>query len=81
MAQSAAVVVDEDVTAAHAGAFATFHVGSTVLNSGVICIAGTGANSFGIGENGQRARANGLGPLLGDRGSGYRIGEYALRAA
>lgn len=81
LAQGATVIVDEDVAAAHAGAFACFNTGSITLQSGVICIAGTGANSFGIGENGQRARADGLGQLLGDRGSGYRIGEYALRAA
>ena len=83
------VFVDEDVAAAHAGAFAAFpqHTQNDndggnrfQIRSGVICIAGTGANSFGVGDEGQRARADGLGPLLGDRGSGYRIGESALRA-
>ena len=76
------VLVDEDVAAAHAGAFAVFDDASNKIRilSGVICIAGTGANSFGIGDDGKRARADGLGHLLGDRGSGYRIGEAALRA-
>ncbi|HEX8834201.1 MAG TPA: BadF/BadG/BcrA/BcrD ATPase family protein, partial [Abditibacteriaceae bacterium] len=65
--------LDEDAAAAQAGAFAG--------GEGVVCIAGTGANCFGINSNGDRARADGLGPLLGDRGSGYSIGENALRAA
>jgi N-acetylglucosamine kinase-like BadF-type ATPase len=65
-------VIDEDAAAAQAGAFAG--------GAGAICIAGTGANCFGINEHGRRARADGLGPLLGDRGGGYRIGEAALRA-
>lgn len=88
LADGVPLVVDEDVAAAHAGAFAAFYQhtqgdnGSDLfaIRSGVICIAGTGANSFGIGDDGQRARTDGLGPLLGDRGSGYRIGEAALRA-
>ena len=66
------LVVDEDAAGAQSGAFAG--------GSGAICIAGTGSNAFGINEKGERARADGLGPLLGDRGGGYRIGEAALRA-
>jgi N-acetylglucosamine kinase-like BadF-type ATPase len=66
------VVVDEDAAAAQAGAFNG--------GPGAICIAGTGANCFGVNAQGERARADGLGPLLGDRGSGYWIGEAALRA-
>lgn len=65
-------IVDEDAAAAQSGAFAG--------GPGAVCIAGTGANCFGVNERGQRARADGLGPLLGDRGGGYRIGEAALRA-
>jgi len=67
------VVVDEDAPAAQQGAFAG--------GPGAICNAGTGAISFGVDATGKRARADGLGPLLGDRGSGYWIGEQALRAA
>jgi N-acetylglucosamine kinase-like BadF-type ATPase len=66
------LAIDEDAIAAQAGAFAG--------GAGAVCIAGTGANCFGINERGERARADGLGPLLGDRGSGYWIGEQALRA-
>ena len=65
-------VVDEDAAAAQSGAFAG--------GAGAVCIAGTGANCFGINKQGERGRADGLGPLLGDRGGGYRIGEAALRA-
>jgi len=68
----AKLVVDEDAAAAQAGAFGG--------EPGAVCIAGTGANCFGINARGERARADGWGPLLGDRGSGYSIGENALRA-
>jgi N-acetylglucosamine kinase-like BadF-type ATPase len=67
------IVVDEDAAAAQAGAFAG--------GAGAICIAGTGTNCFGVNALGERRRADGLGPLLGDRGSGYWCGEQALRAA
>lgn len=66
------LVVDEDAAAAQVGAFDGA--------AGVVCIAGTGANCFGVNDYGERARADGLGPLLGDRGSGYWIGEATLRA-
>ena len=72
LAKVQTLVVDEDAAAAQAGAFGG--------GPGAVCIAGTGANCFGINEKGERARADGLGPLLGDRGSGYWIGEQALRA-
>ena len=72
-AGNAQVVVDEDAAAAQAGAFEG--------GPGAICIAGTGANCFGINANGERRGADGVGPLLGDRGSGYWCGEQALRAA
>jgi N-acetylglucosamine kinase-like BadF-type ATPase len=65
------LVIDEDVAAAQAGAFGG--------GAGAVCIAGTGANCFGTNSDGQRARVDGLGPLLGDRGSGYWIGEQTLR--
>ena len=73
IAGNARVLVEEDAAAAWAGAFGG--------QAGAICIAGTGANCFGRNAQGQSARADGLGPLLGDRGSGYAIGEAALRAA
>ena len=80
---NARLFVDEDVAAAHAGAFASApnEKRTGVERTGVVCIAGTGANSFGIGADRRRARADGWGPLLGDRGSGYRIGENIIRAA
>lgn len=70
---AAKLAIDEDVVAAQKGAFGG--------EAGAVCIAGTGANCFGINARGERSRADGLGPLLGDRGSGYAIGEAALRAA
>lgn len=71
------LAVDEDVAAALVGAFGPdeLQVGGAVL------IAGTGANCFGRSADGRRGRADGWGPLLGDRGSGYWLGESAMRAA
>ena len=71
------ITVDEDVMAALAGAW-TGDVGSA---GGAILIAGTGANCFGLHSSGTQRRADGWGPLLGDRGSGYWLGESAIRAA
>lgn len=48
---------------------------------GVGLICGTGTIAFGTARSGQRARAGGLGWLIGDEGSGYAIGVAALRAA
>ncbi len=73
------LVVDEDAAAAQTGAFGG--AADDVWAAGAVCIAGTGANCFGVNARGERARADGLGPLLGDRGSGYWIGEATLRAA
>jgi len=64
--------IGEDTLAAQSGAFAG--------GPGAILIAGTGANAFGRNAQGHTARADGLGPLLGDRGSGFWIGQQALRA-
>lgn len=72
-AGAAKIVVDEDAPAAQSGAFEG--------GPGAICIAGTGSNCFGVNEKGERRGADGYGPLLGDRGSGYWCGEQALRAA
>jgi len=73
-----AVTVDEDVVAALVGAF-----GPDELNEhgGAVLVAGTGANCFAQTAQGERIRADGWGPMLGDRGSGFWIGEAAIRYA
>ncbi|HIC88163.1 MAG TPA: ATPase [Anaerolineae bacterium] len=48
---------------------------------GVVVISGTGCIAYGVNRQGEKARASGWGPLLGDEGSGYAIGMAALRAA
>ncbi len=48
--------------------------------TGLVLIAGTGSHCIGI-HNGKRARAGGLGRILGDEGSGYFIGLQAIKAA
>jgi N-acetylglucosamine kinase-like BadF-type ATPase len=48
---------------------------------GVVVIAGTGATVGCRTRDGRELRLDGLGPVLGDTGSGYQIGWMALRAA
>jgi glucosamine kinase len=69
---SCPVQLDHDAAAALAGA--------TGAHPGVVVIAGTGSIAFGEDIAGNRARAGGYGPLLGDEGSGYDIGRKALIA-
>lgn len=53
--------------------------GATHGEPGIVVIAGTGAVAFGRNEEGQTYKEDGLGYLLGDRGSGFDLGLYALR--
>jgi N-acetylmuramic acid 6-phosphate etherase len=55
--------------------------GATDGKPGVVIMADTGSVAFGEDAKGQRARAGGYGPLLGDEGSGYDIARKALAAA
>ncbi len=48
--------------------------------SGVVIVAGTGALVSGQTRQGRKLALDGLGPVLGDFGSGYSIGLQALRA-
>ena len=66
-------VVNGDMVIAHAGALR--------LKPGVIALAGTGSVVLGIGTQGERVKVGGWGPVYGDEGSAYRIGQMALRAA
>ena len=65
-------LLDTDVVAAHAGAFAG--------DPGIVVSAGTGAITLGADEYGEQFYADGWGPLMGDEGGGYWIGVEALRA-
>lgn len=71
--QTAAVrVLETDAVAAHYGAF--------LGEPGVMLSGGTGAICLGIDSENNRFYADGWGPHLGDLGSGYWIGQEALRA-
>jgi glucosamine kinase len=48
---------------------------------GILLIAGTGSNIVGRAADGTLYCAGGWGPALGDEGSGYWIGQEALRGA
>ncbi len=48
--------------------------------AGVLVLSGTGSIVLGRSERGRWARAGGLGPLLGDEGSGFWLGREWLRA-
>jgi N-acetylglucosamine kinase-like BadF-type ATPase len=67
------LVAVEDTVTAQVGAFAG--------GPGLVLIAGTGSVAYGRNEAGQVARAGGWGHVLGDEGSGFDIGQQALRAA
>jgi glucosamine kinase len=73
VARGPAWVLDTDAAAAHAGA----------LNGapGLVLIAGTGAICLAIDETGERFYGDGWGPVLGDEGSAYWMGQEGLRAA
>jgi N-acetylglucosamine kinase-like BadF-type ATPase len=71
LAQTVRVTTDADI--ALAGAFGD--------GPGIVLIAGTGSVAWARLPDGTMARAGGLGPRLGDHGSGYDIGLAALRAA
>ena len=47
---------------------------------GILIIAGTGSNVIGRAADGAMYHAGGWGPALGDEGSGFWIGQEALRA-
>lgn len=51
------------------------------VTAGVVTLAGTGAFVHGSTRDGRQLHLDGLGPRLGDYGSGSQIGELALRAA
>ena len=48
---------------------------------GIVALAGTGSFVHGLTRDGRVVHLDGLGPWLGDHGSGYRIGYQAFRAA
>ncbi|GAB4312377.1 MAG: BadF/BadG/BcrA/BcrD ATPase family protein [Candidatus Sumerlaeia bacterium] len=47
--------------------------------SGLLAISGTGSIAYGINPEGKDLRVGGWGHVLGDEGSGYRLGLEALR--
>lgn len=65
-------VVNDAVIALVAGAPERF---------GIVILAGTGSIAYGLDRDGRSARAGGYGYLLADEGSGYWLGQQALRAA
>jgi len=65
------VKVVPDFEIAHAAAFGA--------GPGVLLVASTGSIAFARGNGGASRRAGGLGPLLGDEGSGFWLGKSAAR--
>lgn len=66
-------LITGDMVIAHAGALAG--------RPGILALAGTGSCILGIGPAGERVKVGGWGPVYGDEGSAYRIGQTALRVA
>jgi glucosamine kinase len=67
------VVINGDMVIAHVGALGS--------RAGVVTLSGTGSVTLGIGNDGKRVKVGGWGPVYGDEGSAYSIGQMALRAA
>ncbi len=55
-------------------------VGALGKHEGVLILSGTGSVAFGVNATGQSAQVGGWGYLIGDEGSGFRIGLDALQA-
>lgn len=70
----------EVVTDAAAALDDAFPVGRTT-SPGILLVAGTGSIGLARTSDGEMRRVGGWGPLLGDEGSGYRLGLEGLRAA
>lgn len=69
LARRAKVLPDFEI--AHAAAFGA--------GAGVLLVASTGSIAYARSANGATRRAGGLGPLLGDEGSGFWLGKSAAR--
>ncbi len=54
-------------------------VGALGVRRGIVAIAGTGSTVYGMNDAGDEALVDGWGYLLGDSGSGFAIGQAALR--
>ena len=48
---------------------------------GIVIVAGTGSIAYGVDPGGHTARSGGWGYLLGDEGSAFWLGHYAVRHA
>jgi len=64
----------------HNDAVAALTSGTNGVLSGLVLISGTGTIVYGYEKGGRSKRASGWGPLLGDEGSGFAIGQDILRA-
>ena len=64
-----------------AGDMVIAHAGALGGRPGVLALAGTGSCILGVGPGGERVKVGGWGPVYGDEGSAYRIGQTALRVA
>lgn len=53
--------------------------GASLGQPGILVYAGTGANVYGIDEDGNEVRIGGWGYIIDDEGAGYDIGRQALK--
>jgi N-acetylglucosamine kinase-like BadF-type ATPase len=67
------LLVCSDIEAAHAAAFSG--------KAGVLVLSGTGSAVYGVSPKGKSIRVGGWGPVFGDQGSAYDLGQKALVAA
>jgi len=60
---------------------AAFQAAFGANDAGILVVAGTGSSAWGRAADGRTARAGGWGPMVGDEGSGWWLGQAAVRAA
>ncbi len=61
--------------------YVTALAGASLAQPGIVVIGGTGAVAYGRLADGREVKVGGWGYLMGDEGSGYDIGRYALQRA
>jgi N-acetylglucosamine kinase-like BadF-type ATPase len=71
---------DTEVHFVHAGEL-TRGLATALETHGILVLSGTGAFVSALTESGEHVTFDGLGPTLGDRGSGHQIGLMGMRAA
>ena len=72
---------DERIKSITARSEAEIALGAAFRRNGIVALSGTGSNLLLVKDGKRVGNVGGLGPLLGDEGSGYDIGLRGIKAA